>query len=86
MVLGGLIKGLTAAGLNPLPVSPYQGVSYSKLSKALKGMSLPSLCGLHFRTTSSSLRGGCRIQEGLHANVEKVDSILKAVNLEGNYD
>ena len=82
------MKGLTTAGLNPLPLSPYQGISYSKLSTSLKNMSLPTLCELLPATTNSLNKqiSDCGVKKRLHDKVEKAGSILKAINLEGNYN
>lgn len=84
MVLGGLVTGLTAKNLFPFPVSPYKGISYSKLSKALSEMVLPSFCGaLDGMFLVSDLTGEqCGIENALTRSVREAGSTLKGLRLD----
>jgi len=44
MLLGSLIKALQAAGLHPLPQSPYTGISFVEVSLKLTDLQIHALC------------------------------------------
>lgn len=84
MVLGSLLKELAAAGLYPIPASPYRGIAFSTLSKSLKSMKLVSLCGskqeMGLRRSSLAQRP-CGIQN-LHEYIRRGSETLMRRRLE----
>ncbi|KAF7507990.1 hypothetical protein GJ744_009887 [Endocarpon pusillum] len=84
MVLGALMKGLAAENLVPFPVSPYKGISYSKLSEALSGMVLSSLCEalVGMNLVSNLTKKQCSIKNALNRTVREAGLALKGLKLD----
>ena len=78
------MTGLAAENLFPFPVSPYKGISYSKLSKALSKMVLPSFCGAldGMNLVSNLTEEQCGIGKALNRSVREAGSALKGLKLD----
>lgn len=83
MVLESLIKGLSAAGVYPLPKRPYNGISYANLSKVLQSITFPSMCESMAKMglRSMSQLKACDITKELHEGVRKARLQLKRLQL-----
>ena len=83
-VLGGLAKGLAAEKLYPVPTSPYKGISFAGLSKSLKKMTLPSMCGsLQDQGLMRKYDGKpCGIKAHLHKSVREAGWMLEGLKLD----
>jgi hypothetical protein len=81
MVLGGLIRGLSILNLYPLPVHPYDGISFSKLSASLRQIRLLTLCDTprQYRMTN---KDKCGVKESLHQSIRQADETLAGLKLD----
>jgi hypothetical protein len=84
MVLGSLIKGLSNAGIHPLPDAPYNGHSFAQLRISLETMPVPTLCET---MRWNGYRGGsrvvtCGVAEALDVKACQAEGILFGLQLD----
>lgn len=72
-MLGSLLRGSSAIGIWPMPVSPYIGLSWSTLSSRIRKMQITSACETFCNDTRIIPRGAAH---GIKASIaEKLDSL-----------
>jgi hypothetical protein len=81
MILGYLIKGLSAAGLWPVPEPPYEDITFSQLVVHIEGLEIVSLCDKMDPDSSHQLPKGHRLLDSFLDQVDSVEAKLTGLDI-----
>jgi hypothetical protein len=82
MVLGSILRGAAMRGIYPIPMSPYDDMTFNHLSISLFDLEILSYCKLQNASTHSNYGDMHGVKDSIIKTVEKWDSFLCGLELE----
>jgi hypothetical protein len=79
MVLGSVLRAATMRGIYPIPVSPYDDMTFNHLSSSVMDLEVLSYCDPSYRYDYGDMHG---VKDSIIETVEKWNSSLCGLDLE----